>query len=159
MPHLHRRLQQLERNATVRSNRARGAGQGRRRGRGFGRGVAAFRRHHRRARRSPLVEASSTPFQFGFRYTHFWYTMQPRPPFRMLSTSEEFCIASAQDSSDCESVQFVSGIVLDAGRARGEERVLMSMGINDCEAKLAHMPLADVWSMLRPLEGEDAACV
>ena len=37
--------------------------------------------------------------------------------------------------------------------------VLLSYGINDCEAKIARMSLRDVWAMMHPLEGELDACV
>ena len=111
----------------------------------------------------------SSPFQFGYRYTHFFYTMSPHPPFRLLATSSEFCLASAQDASDCESVQFISGIELEATgadksnrtegrRMRNADTLLMSYGINDCEAKLARMPLSAVLQMLKPLTGERAVC-
>eukprot|EP00312_Isochrysidales_sp_CCMP1244_P006693 CAMPEP_0196682718 /NCGR_PEP_ID=MMETSP1090-20130531/9424_1 /TAXON_ID=37098 /ORGANISM="Isochrysis sp, Strain CCMP1244" /LENGTH=105 /DNA_ID=CAMNT_0042021145 /DNA_START=28 /DNA_END=345 /DNA_ORIENTATION=- len=95
--------------------------------------------------------------------------MQPVYPFRLLATSREFCVASSQSEDDCESVQFISGAVLEAARnatptADGQQgqgqaqQLLLSMGINDCEAKLARIPMARVWEMLRPLPGEKDAC-
>ena len=74
-----------------------------------------------------------------------FYTMQPKPPFRILATSNEFCIGSQQDASDCESVQFISGAELevdgegeqDSAHRAASARLLLSYGINDCEAKLA----------------------
>ena len=44
------------------------------------------------------------------------------------------------------------------GQEREEVRVLLSYGVNDCEAKLATVPLEDVWRMLTPLAGEAEAC-
>ena len=102
------------------------------------------------------MSVQQTPFQFGYRYTHFWYTMQPQPPYRILATSAEFCLSSFQDRHDCESVQFISGMTLDAA---DNTSVLLSYGINDCEAKIARMSLRDVWAMMHPLEGELDACV
>ena len=48
--------------------------------------------------------------------------------------------------------------------ARGDDagdagQLLLSYGINDCEAKLARMPLREVRRMLRPLAGESSVCV
>ena len=74
-----------------------------------------------------------------------------------------------EDASDCESVQFISGIELEATgadksnrtegrRMRNADTLLMSYGINDCEAKLARMPLSAVLQMLKPLTGERAVC-
>ena len=135
---------------------------------GRGRRLAAARYNSSaaagRASRGASGEAGqgSSPFQFGFRYSHFFYTMMPHPPFRILATSNEFCIGSAQDARDCESVQFISGIEVehaaDDAANGAEERLLMSYGINDCEARLAKMSMSHVWAMLRPLKGEANVC-
>ena len=79
------------------------------------------------------------------------------PPFRVVAASAEFCLAAPQDSADCESVQFVSGLGLDtarptatvaAGGGDREQRILLTYGVNDCEARLATLPAKTVWSML-----------
>ena len=44
------------------------------------------------------VDYEEQHFQFGALYTHFLYTMQPHPPYRMLGTSAEFCIGASQDA-------------------------------------------------------------
>ena len=85
-----------------------------------------------------------TAFTFGFDYTHFLYALSPRPPHRLVASSAEFCLASAQDGADCESVQFVSGLAL----ASGGEALLLAYGVNDCESKLGVLPLARAWAML-----------
>ena len=85
--------------------------------------------------------------------THFFYTIQPHPPYRMLATTAEFCIEADQDSEDCESVQFVSGLVL-----RDDSELLLAYGINDCDAKLGQLSLSRVRQMLRPLEDERGVC-
>ena len=92
------------------------------------------------------------PFAFGSRYTHFWYALEARPPFSVISASAEFCLASPQDSKDCESVQFVSGLLV-----RGDDLVL-AYGVNDCEARLSAIPLSRVRSMLRPLAPRGQRC-
>ena len=112
------------------------------------------------------------PFRYGYQYTHFFYTMEPHPPFRLLATSNEFCLASAQDPTDCESVQFVSGISLDPAEPQWRQHaapgadyqleartLLLSYGINDCEAKLASFLLERVWAMLQPVEPGGRLCV
>ena len=117
---------------------------------------AAEMKQWKRFKQHRREHAQDSPFVFGFEYTHFFYTMQPRPPYRMLATSGEFCISSAQNVSDCESVQFVSGM---AHHPPGSEHaLLLSYGINDCEAKVAKMPMSSVWSMLMPLDGEHDSC-
>ena len=85
--------------------------------------------------------------------------MQPRPPYRLLATSGEFCIGAQHDANDCESVQFVSGIAPSwAPTPQASTELLLSYGINDCEAKVARIPIAQVWGMLRPLDGEVGVC-
>ena len=90
------------------------------------------------------------PFQFGYLYTHFFYTMQRSAPYRMTATTGEFCIASAQDSTDCESAQYVSSLARDP---LGDSLIL-ALGVNDCEAKIIRVPLEQVGRMLRTLPGE-----
>ena len=112
------------------------------------------------------------PFTFGFRYTHFWYVLEPRPPFGLLAASPEFCLGSHQDAADCESVQFISGLGLapapavrahvpSANRTRrdaSEPRLMLAYGVNDCEARLGFLPLARVWDELRPLTPGGRRC-
>lgn len=90
--------------------------------------------------------ATAPPFRFGYQYTHFFYVLTLHAPFRIVSTSREFCLGSAQDPADCESVQFITGLAL-----RGESTLLMAYGINDCEAKVAELPVKSVLEMLLPL--------
>ena len=93
--------------------------------------------------------AGSPAFRWGHHYTHFFYSLTPHAPFRIVGTSREFCIGSAQDPDDCESVQFITGLAL-----RGESTLLMAYGINDCEAKVAELPVKQVLGMLLPLTAE-----
>ena len=93
--------------------------------------------------------AEAPPFRWGHHYTHFFYSLTPHAPFRILRTSREFCLGSAQDPDDCESVQFITGLAL-----RGETALLMAYGINDCEAKVAELPVKQVLDMMLPLLAE-----
>ena len=99
----------------------------------------------------PPKPVVTQPFHFGYLYTHFFYTVEPRPPYRTLSTSAEWCIGAAQNPADCESIQFVSGAVLVP-----PGRLLLAYGVNDCEAKLAEFSMERVWRMLRPVQGRTA---
>ena len=49
--------------------------------------------------------------------------------------------------------RFISSITENAGS------LLLSYGVNDCEAKVGRIPLAQVWSMLQPLDGVADSCV
>ena len=95
-------------------------------------------------------------FAWGSCYTHAFYLLEPRPPFGVVATSSEFCIASTEDASDCESVQFVSSLTVDDLSLEGDT-LLLAYGANDCAAKIAEISLQRVWEMLTPLPGVDAA--
>ena len=88
-------------------------------------------------------------FMWGFHYTHFFYALEPHAPFRVIATSREFCLQSEHNASDCESIQFVSGLNL----VSGPESLLMSYGVNDCEAKVTKLPLERAWGMFKALSG------
>ena len=92
-------------------------------------------------------------FQFGYLYTHFFYTVQPLAPHRMTATTGEFCIGAAQDAADCESAQFISGMAVDPAG----EKLLLTFGVNDCEAKFGAVPLRQVGRMLSALPGDTAS--
>ena len=108
----------------------------------------------KRWRRASLGKGSRPRevFRWGHGYSHFFYTLQPFPPFRMLATSREICLASAQDPTSCESIQMVFGIVNGPN-----DSLVLSFGVNDCEARLGMLPLETVWSMLDPLGGDVAS--
>ena len=124
----------------------------------------------------PMFLASNTipPFRYGYQYTHFFYTMEPRPPFRLLGASNEFCLSSTQDQSDCESVQFISGMSLEPAEPQWRQirheagadyqleaqTLLLAFGINDCEAKVARLPLSRVLESVQPLHagGQVSSC-
>ena len=84
---------------------------------------------------------------WGFQYTHFLYALEPHAPFRVIATSREFCLAAEQKDDDCESIQFVSGL----SWATGANKLLLSYGVNDCEAKVGELAVDQAWSMLQPL--------
>ena len=97
-------------------------------------------------------------FRWGHSYMHFWYALESNPPFRMLATSGEFCIGSAQDSADCESIQYVSALsphVVTQGRSTtlgaDPSDLVLAWGVNDCEAALAVLAVEHIWRLLEPL--------
>ena len=130
----------------------------------------------RRKRKAAIFAAGATPsstasaangtnatFMWGFHYTHFFYALEPQAPFHVVATSGEFCLQAAQDAADCEAIQFVSGITLaqgNGGKADASSSssgntdrptLLLSYGVNDCEAKVGRLSVDRVWSMLKLL--------
>ena len=69
-------------------------------------------------------------------------------------------MAAGRSSTDCESVQFVSGLSVEAGRAGdAAERLVLAYNVNDCETKLGFLATQQVWRMLRPLQEDGSVCV
>ena len=102
---------------------------------------------------------AALPFYFGADYDHHFFTLSPRAPFTPLAYSRDFCLASAADPTDCERVQFISGLAHAAERAPvGGRAVLLAYGVNDCEARVVRLPLERVWEMLTPLPGVVDTC-
>jgi len=108
--------------------------------------------------RHPRLLRRRQPFAFGYRYTHFFYALAPQPPFATIAASGEFCIGSLQDATDCESVQFISGLALREATRGGSgvggsnaSTLLLAYGSNDCEARLGTMLLSQVLEMLQPI--------
>ena len=95
------------------------------------------------------LSSQSRTFMWGFHYTHFFYALEPYAPFGVVATSHEFCLQSEQNASDCESIQFVSGLLHAVDLPR--PTLLLSYGINDCEAKVGKISVDRVWRMLKPL--------
>jgi len=132
--------------------------------RGDGPGSSKWRGGGNRPAQRPS-SAERQPFHFGFRYTHFFYTLSPTPPHELLATSAEFCISAPHAPHDCESVQFVSGLAVQPRRggsrgAAGDSggRLMLSFGVNDCQARLGFLALKELWKLLEPVPGASAAC-
>ena len=100
--------------------------------------------------------ASAHPFKFGADYDHYLFTLQPTHPFAPLAVSDDFCVESKQDSTDCERVQFVSGMTQSP--TQNGDWLLLAYGVNDCESRVGRIWLKRVWSMLKPLPGVADTC-
>lgn len=81
---------------------------------------------------------------FGSHYMHFFYELSPTPPHALLRHSAEFCLPSSSDDRRCEVVQFVTGLEL----AHGNAALILAYGANDCETRLATIPVRTVLALL-----------
>lgn len=93
----------------------------------------------------------------GHHYTHFFFTLEPHPPYAIRSVGSEFCIGRQRDPRrggllDCEVVQFVSGLAHGTGDA-----LWLTYGVNDCSPRLAKLSLRAVLADLRPVYGHGQA--
>lgn len=95
-------------------------------------------------------------FTFGPRSTHIGSAPRrragPDPArFEVLRVSPVLCFASTSPSHRglCETIQFSGGVMLD-GAGRAGSSLVVSYGANDCEAKIAFLPLSRVAALLRP---------
>ena len=105
------------------------------------------------------------PLQFGYNYTHLFYTFSLQPPHRLLATSEEFCVAApGSGGARCESIQFLSGLAAEPVAEQPDTaefapaRLLLSYGVNDCEARVGKLEARRLWARLRPLPGVANSC-
>jgi len=100
-------------------------------------GVAHFHRPQDR---------NANPYaRHGHHYTHAFFTITARPPFRLVGLSQEFVLPSLAED-DVEVIQFASGLEMD------ERDIVIAFGINDCEAAATKFSLSYVQSLLRPVE-------
>lgn len=79
-------------------------------------------------------------------YTHAFFTMSDKPPYRVLRVSNEWCIGSATRPAACDSIQFVMNMESDG------EMLILPYGRNDVEAMVLTMPLEQAKEMLLPIE-------
>ena len=99
---------------------------------------------------------------FGHHYTHFFFALNPTPPFETIAVGSEFCFGTLRDVRanqtrdgagdgtahlDCEAVQYATGMVRDGAQ------LVVSYGVNDCTQRLFHTDLNDVLSDLQAVAG------
>ena len=75
---------------------------------------------------------------------------------RRLSTSQEFCLSAVDAPSDCESVQFIAGMTLNASAP--DPQLVISFGTNDCESRFVGVRIDRIWQMLRPMRETGSVC-
>ena len=46
-------------------------------------------------------QRSTSAFRWGSQYTHFFYAVEASAPFRLLATSNEFCLGATANDTDC----------------------------------------------------------
>ena len=68
-------------------------------------------------------------------YKHFWYTFEPRPPFRVLFASSPFTLPTQLASAP--SIQFATGLLV----LPHSHEIVVSYGELDCYATVARFPL------------------
>ena len=74
------------------------------------------------------VHMDSRPrvFKWGTTYVHYFILVEAAPPFTFLKQSPPFCLPSTSNSSICESIQFMSSMIMEGSD------VQFTYGINDC---------------------------
>ena len=81
--------------------------------------------------------------RFGHHYTHAFFTITEKPPFRLKRLSAELVIPSHAYPEDAEIIQFWSGLELDG------TKLALAYGINDCEGAAINIDLSVVEGLLR----------
>eukprot|EP00797_Seminavis_robusta_P012805 Sro19_g013680.1 n/a (269) ;mRNA; r:158109-158915 len=100
--------------------------------------------------------------RFGHHYTHTFFTISSKPPFRLLRLSAEFVLPSKSKilgSDDADIIQFLSGLeVITTTTASGAKKdyAVIAYGINDCEGAAVYLSMNKVNQLLRPVpEGKE----
>eukprot|EP00930_Biecheleria_cincta_P054982 TRINITY_DN41355_c0_g1_i1.p1 TRINITY_DN41355_c0_g1~~TRINITY_DN41355_c0_g1_i1.p1 ORF type:complete len:422 (+),score=47.23 TRINITY_DN41355_c0_g1_i1:70-1335(+) len=90
------------------------------------------------------LDNSRTVASFASKYVSFFMLFDNKPPFKLQHRSPPVCFPSQSDAARCEIIQFVMSVVLESPSS-----LLLSYGVNDCEAIIARMQLADMISFIR----------
>mmetsp|Transcript_14258 Transcript_14258/g.33145 ORF Transcript_14258/g.33145 Transcript_14258/m.33145 type:complete len:594 (-) Transcript_14258:98-1879(-) len=89
--------------------------------------------------------------RFGHHYTHAFFTISDKPPFRLKRLSPELVLPSHVHPEDAEVIQFWSGLELSSSKT-----LALVYGINDCEGAAIDLDLAVVENLLRDVpEGKE----
>lgn len=79
----------------------------------------------------------------GYSYVHYFVIFDRGEPWAMRDISPPFCIPSAANATRCEIVQFVMSAI------REGDDLLLTYGVNDCEAAMIRVPLKAVLEFTR----------
>jgi hypothetical protein len=104
--------------------------------------------------RPPGRDAFNPYARFGHHYTHTFFTISSRPPFRLTRLSPEFVLPSKSKilgDEDSDIIQFLSGLeVITLGKNK-EDYAVIAYGINDCEGAAVYLSMDRVNQLLRPV--------
>ena len=81
---------------------------------------------------------------YGATYFHYFILTEADPPWRVLAQSEAWCLPSASNYRRCEIIQFVTAAILSSDEIDSSTQLTLGFGVNDCDARVQHLPLADV---------------
>jgi hypothetical protein len=61
------------------------------------------------------------------------------------------------ETSPC-GVSGLTGVVMTHSNRTPNDSLLLAFGVNDCEARVGRISLAQIWGMLRPIAGSADVC-
>jgi len=97
-------------------------------------GIAHFHR--------PGDRKTSDYARHGHHYTHAFYTISSKPPYKLRRLSNEFIFPSAYKENDGDLIQFAAGLVIK------HTEMIISYGINDCEGAIMKLAIENLKRML-----------
>ena len=80
--------------------------------------------------------------KFGYNYVSAFFLISAEEPFYIKKLGQLFCFSSLTDHSQCDHIQFISGVLLS------DNRLIISYGVNDCDGRLWSMSTSQVDTML-----------
>jgi len=77
---------------------------------------------------------------YGSEYVQNFLILDDRPPFTPKGLSKPFCVPSVAQghNNQCETIQFLASVIRDPDDPK---TLIISYGINDCEAAVTRLPL------------------
>ena len=97
--------------------------------------------------------APHAPLVVTWAYRHYFFALDPQPPFELRAVSPSFLFPSHY-GNDIDLIQFCSS--LDRQRqpaGGGADRLTLGYGVGDCEAMELTLPLSDVLLPAEPAVG------
>ena len=75
----------------------------------------------------------------GNTYINYWFIARDEEPYDIVATSPAFCLPSLNNATLCETIQFIVTLAKVT-----ETMLLVSYGVNDCEAALVELEVRSV---------------
>eukprot|EP01084_Bolivina_argentea_P136461 240332_1 len=88
---------------------------------------------------------------WGSHYSHFFFTINDKPPFDIRRRSDEFCFISPYNNTkrSCDVIQFIMGMVENT--INDTQYIFISYGVNDCISSITALKKQYILNMLKPI--------
>jgi len=113
--------------------------------------------HFKRGAKDIKIDSCNLGKTFGHHYTHLFFTLSKELPSQLKRIgATEFCMASLErrklglEGEDCDTIQFVSGVVRDG------DKLLLTYGVMDSHSRVATLNVSSVLESLKAVDAGGA---